>query len=255
MKRELVSLALCELDERYISETETFSPAAARGAPERTVPMKRKRIFTLALAAALILALGVTVYAATGFGMIASHWMPETGEYRDLSALPQIEKTVGYPVTVPERFSDGYAFSHLRVRGEAVYSETGEAEREFYGIHVLYTKPGEADRWLDLGPSLGPAATAPSERRTLGGVEVTLSLDHYKLVPENYKKTETDLAKEAEGHFYISFGSDGIEEYDFAFADFTLGGVEYLLTDTAASEDSFDMLAQMAQELINAAGN
>ena len=93
MKRELVSLALCELDERYISETETFSPAAARGAPERTVPMKRKRIFTLALAAALILALGVTVYAASGLGMIASHRMPETGEYTDLASLPQIEKT------------------------------------------------------------------------------------------------------------------------------------------------------------------
>ena len=255
MKRELVSLALCELDERYISETETFSPAAARGFPERTVLMKRKRILTLVLAAALILALGVTVYAASGLGMIASHRMPETGEYTDLASLPQIEKTVGYPVTVPERFSDGYAFSYLRVRGEAEFSETGETEREFYGVHALYTKPGEADCWLDLAPFLAPTATGPSERRTLGGVEVTFSFDHYKVVPEDYEKTEADLAREAEGHYYISFGSDGIEEYDFAFASFVLGSVEYVLTDTAASGDSFDQLAQMALELIAAAEN
>lgn len=254
MKRESISLALGALAERHIRDTESFSPRAVRGSPERKISMNRKRLVTLALAAALILALGVTVWAAGGFGMITSHAMPQTGEYTDLSALPQIEKLVGYPVTVPERFSDGYAFSRLNVKGEALYGETGEIEKEFYGVHVLYTASGAPDRWLDLGPYLGPEMTEPTERRMIGGVETDLSLEHYKVVPEGYEKTQEDLAEEAAGHYYVSFGSDAIEEYDFAFASFVLGGVAYSMTDTAASSASFDALAQAAADLIAAAG-
>ena len=254
MKRESISQALNDLAERHIRDTETYSPGAVQGAPERIVHMKKKRIVTLALAAALILALSVTAYAIAGSGSIGSHAMPKTGEYTDLSSLPQIEKTVGYRVTVPERFADGYAFSRLSVRGEAVYSETGEIEKEFYGVHALYTRPGAADRWLDLGPVLSSPAVEPSERRTVGGTEVKLSLDHYKLVPEEYEKTPEDLARESAGHYYISFGADEIAEHDFAFASLVLDGVEYVLADTAASPGSLDALAQAAAELIAAAG-
>ena len=42
-------------------------------------------------------------------------------------------------------------------------------------------------------------------------MDVRLSHDRYRLVPEDYEKTEADLAAEAAGHFYISFGADEIE--------------------------------------------
>ena len=254
MKRRIISLALGELAERHISDTQSFFPGAAPDSPERSVPMKKKRIVTLALAAALILALGVTAYAVAGRGSIGTHAMPQTGEYTDLSELPRIEKLVGYPLTVPESFSDGYVFSRLIVRGEAVFSDTGEVEKEFYGVHADYSLPGAPDRWLDLGPYLGPALTEPTERRTLGGTEVDLSLDHYKMVPEDYEKTPEDLAREAAGHYYVSFGSDSIAEHDFAFAVFVLNGTSCVLTDTAASPGSLDALARAATELIAAAG-
>ena len=70
MNRELLSKALCEMDERFIVEAYRPVPEAASGSPERIVPMKKKRIITFALAAALLLALGVTAYAVgvhTGF--------------------------------------------------------------------------------------------------------------------------------------------------------------------------------------------
>ena len=63
MNRELLSRALCEIDERYIAEAYRPVPEAASGSPGRIVPMKKKRIITFALAAALLLALGVTAYA------------------------------------------------------------------------------------------------------------------------------------------------------------------------------------------------
>ena len=64
MKREQLSQALNMLEERHISETAAFDPGAIQGPPERIVPMKKKHFFSLALAAVLVLALGVAAYAA-----------------------------------------------------------------------------------------------------------------------------------------------------------------------------------------------
>jgi hypothetical protein len=64
MKREQLSQALNMLEERHISETAAFDPGAIQGPPERIVPMKKKRFLSLALAAVLMLALGVAAYAA-----------------------------------------------------------------------------------------------------------------------------------------------------------------------------------------------
>ena len=64
MKRETISAALCGLDDRFISEAAVYSPGKMQESPERIAPMKKKRLVSLALAAALILALGITAYAA-----------------------------------------------------------------------------------------------------------------------------------------------------------------------------------------------
>lgn len=63
MKRETISKALNDLDDRFISESAVFSPESMQGNPERIVHMKKKRILSLILAAALIFALGATAYA------------------------------------------------------------------------------------------------------------------------------------------------------------------------------------------------
>lgn len=63
MNRELLSKALCEIDESFIAEAYRPVPEAASGSPERIVHMKKKRIITFALVAALILALGTVAYA------------------------------------------------------------------------------------------------------------------------------------------------------------------------------------------------
>lgn len=64
MKRETISAALCGLDDRFIREAAVYSPGKMQESPERIAPMKKKRLVSLALAAALILALGITTYAA-----------------------------------------------------------------------------------------------------------------------------------------------------------------------------------------------
>ena len=174
--------------------------------------MIRKRIVAFALSAALMLILGISVFAIWGIPRFTgTHPMPKTAEYTSLSALPEIEKDVGYPVTVPERFSNGYAFSMLRVDGEAVFGESYEVLKEYYSVHVTYTRDGEPDLSLSLSPvsefesSGAEPVRTPSEQRTVRGVTVDLNRDHYKLVPEDYENTEADLEREADGHYYISF--------------------------------------------------
>ncbi len=63
MNRDKVFQLLGELDDRYIEEAIRCAPEEASRAPERIVNMKKKRIITLAVAAALLLALGITAYA------------------------------------------------------------------------------------------------------------------------------------------------------------------------------------------------
>lgn len=63
MNRELLSKAVGNIDDRFIAEARFSIPEDASGASERIVHMKKKRIISLALAAALILALGTAAYA------------------------------------------------------------------------------------------------------------------------------------------------------------------------------------------------
>lgn len=64
MNRELLSKAFSEIDDTFIVEAYRPVTEVTFGTSERIVHMKKKRIVSLALAAALILALGVAAYAA-----------------------------------------------------------------------------------------------------------------------------------------------------------------------------------------------
>ena len=64
MRREQLSTIICNIDDRHIAEAYQFNPDLCADSSERNVHMKKKRLITFALAAALILALGVGAYAA-----------------------------------------------------------------------------------------------------------------------------------------------------------------------------------------------
>ena len=92
-----------------------------------------------------------------------------------------------------------------------------------------------------------------SSERVIGETAVRIYRDHYKFVPEDYEKTPEDIASEAGGHYYISFGADRIEERDIVSADVVLNDVNYTFYFDNAAECSDEMLFQMASELLEAA--
>ena len=100
MNRELLSKALCEIDERYIAEAYRPVPEAASGSSERIVPMKKKRIITFALAAALILALGAMAYAADLFGLKAL--LITSGRFANTEDPDRGYLSITQPQAVPE---------------------------------------------------------------------------------------------------------------------------------------------------------
>ena len=63
MNREHLSDAIGGIDERFVAESFRYDPEAAAGPSERNVHMRPKRFVCLALAAALILSLGLAAYA------------------------------------------------------------------------------------------------------------------------------------------------------------------------------------------------
>ena len=83
MKREEISQALNLLEDRHISDTASFDPGAIQEPPERIVPMNKKRLFSLALAAVLMLALGITAYAV---------WSIHTARQQELKEDLKIEE-------------------------------------------------------------------------------------------------------------------------------------------------------------------
>ena len=64
MNRELLSKAVGCIDARYVAEASDVPTRTAGGPSERIVHMKKKRIVSFAIAAVLMLTLGVAVYAA-----------------------------------------------------------------------------------------------------------------------------------------------------------------------------------------------
>ncbi len=85
MKRKTITLMLNGLADRYIGEAAVFSPDAIQDLPERIVHI-RKRIFTFALAAALMLSLAIVAYAANLFGLRELFANPNRGQMPEEAA-------------------------------------------------------------------------------------------------------------------------------------------------------------------------
>ena len=225
---------------------------------EKRSMKKLRNPIRIALIAAVIAVMMIgSAYAISGVAhSVATHYMHGSGEFTSLRDLPKVVKTAGYPITALEEFSNGYSFQKMDLGGEAAYDEEFNVLKEYYGVMMTYTKPGARDLTVSVSPVLDlPGAhekPTPTGTRTVDGVELRYSRDHYKFVPEDYEKTEADRAAEKAGHYYISFGADAITERDYAFVSFTLDGVEYSLMDDAADADSEETLYLMAAEILAA---
>jgi hypothetical protein len=127
MNRELLSKAVGEIDEAFVAEAYRPVPEAASGSSERIVPMKKKRIITFALAAALLLALGIVAYAANLFGLRELYANPNRGDMPEEAANLIVSQSAevegdGWSASVLETYCDeGTVLVAVRVSADASY--------------------------------------------------------------------------------------------------------------------------------------
>ena len=70
MTRQQLSAVICNIDDRHIAEAIVYQPEKAFFSRQKISPIRKKRISTLALAAALILSLGIAAYAIFHLGIL-----------------------------------------------------------------------------------------------------------------------------------------------------------------------------------------
>ena len=147
MNRELLSKAVGDIDDRFVAEARFSVPGDTTGSPERIVHMKKKRIITFALAAALILALGVGAYAAGLFGgkpEITVH----TVDHDDIDWLPDYANEIANTTFEPHDNAPTAEIAAMLAeldKGERSKREFGSIREmeKTYGIELLKAGSGE----------------------------------------------------------------------------------------------------------------
>ena len=223
MNRVIISMALNCLDSRHIIETEAFSPALMQQNPERSKNLKTKRLIIIAVAAALVLAMGAAAYASGFFTL------------RDLS----VERVPGDPYPVLN--TSGYAGSTAYEAGvewnkileENIY-KTDWPEEE--ALDELLKKYGlKLPKWKEsvgsiseLYDFLGVEGFLPEE---VEDEIAPIGLTYHQggcisgtatVLTESGKKLNFDIYRYADGYFMRSHGliaEASLEEWRYTTED------------------------------------
>ena len=172
MKRETISMALGMISQRHVTECMTFDPERV-SSPERIERMKTKRLISIALAAALVLALGAAAFAV---------WSIHAARQRELREDLQIaENHVDSYVE--------YAVPEDRDAGLVVLSAVNDGQEERVYVNIspvteeeLSAFPDRAGfNWTIEGTQIGgfAAPQLPSELNLSGADEIRAAvLEH-----------------------------------------------------------------------------
>ena len=118
MKRETITQALGGLDDRFVSEAAVYAPGTMQEGPERIVRMKKKRFLSIVLAAALILALGITAYAAWSTHAARQEEIKADLKIEDLDLIEANEAFAAQSIAVARELH--FDMSKVNVNGGAI---------------------------------------------------------------------------------------------------------------------------------------
>ena len=152
----------------------------------------KKRI--VVLAAAVIMALGITAFAATG---IISNWYSSSSsipDYRTLPSAEQVKKDIGYDVILIESFSNGYSFKNGRIVNNKLTDEDNQTIEKFKSVAFCYKKGRDEveftqDQYQSDSEKTGEIA------ETVNGVDIYYYRYVNKIVPPDYQLTEEDMVR------------------------------------------------------------
>ena len=201
------------------------------------------------IAAVAVLALGTTVFAASG---IISNWYSSSSsdpEYKSLPTAQQVKKDIGYDAVLISEFENGYAFKDGSIVNNNLADEDGNSVEKFKSVSFDYEKNGDTvifsqDKFnskIDMDGNV---------IKTVDGTDIYYYSYTNKIVPAGYKMTDEDKKAEADGKLVFSSGSSDVRISEVQSVTWVKDNIQYQLMqmDGALSRDE---LAEMAEEVIS----
>lgn len=212
----------------------------------RQLSMKK---LVIAVAAGCLLVSGGVF--ATGRAVSLTSHHDHRDDIREYGELSEVERQLGYTVDAVEEFANGYRFDHMEL--DDVKGKDGEGNEvyAFKSLDIVYKKSGEnrVNLVIEKPVEASVKNESPDAVRVCGDITVYYDTVTNKQVPPDYVLTEEDKAREAEGDFYISVGTQEVEIHQNQTVTWDKEGVHYLLLGFDLNLSAEDML-DMAEEII-----
>lgn len=219
---------------------------------ERT--MRKKIHFKRYIAAAACVCLLVPAGIFAG-GKVSSYVSSTNGaDYKtstDWKDLDKMEKRVGIETDAVESFSNGYQYKEISNSAFNALDDEGNKMFKEKELGVTYeNNDGEIlNCYMRQADERVTDDRTPDATADYDGVTVNYYQETYKFVPEDYEKTAQDKAMEAAGGYYVSFGTDEIEEMQSMSVSWEKDGVAYSIQGFDTDLTPQEMLS-MAGEMI-----
>ena len=205
----------------------------------------------IVMAAAVIMLLGVTVWAANIILGGRSGHSSNIPSYYSVPSKETLLNDTGIAPTVPESFSSGYVFDSGYIMYNEDFDTEGNTVQEYKGLMFNYTNnSAEISLYIDASIA-GIQVKDPTATERYQGSEMLYYSYINKIVPTDYHPTEADKKAEKDGSVILSYGSDKIELNNVQGVAWEYQSLNYelLAINTDISEDG---LFQIAKEVIDA---
>lgn len=207
----------------------------------------KKKISLIAIAATL--ALGVTVFAASG---IVTTWFSSSSsnpEYKSLPSAEQVKSDIGYEPVLIDTFENGYTFKDGSVINNKLADESGNSVEKFKSVSFRYEK--NDDRVIFSQDKFNSELDTEGKIiSTVSGTDIYYFSYTNKIVPPDYKMTDEDKKAEENGELVFSYGSSKVEICEVQSVTWKNDGIQYQLMQIDGRL-SADDLVSMAEEIIN----
>ncbi len=216
--------------------------------PERKdgIPMKRKHLTKLLIAAAVVTVMAATVIAGGRMLMITGHSY-HGDDYQELPTAAWAGEKIGAEPKLTEEFSNGYTFDHGGITQNEITTEGNNKTQPYTSLDLTYQKADESVELSLHGVAL-PISTDAEQIERDG---ITFYYDSYthKIVPVSYEETEADKAAVASGDLVLAWGAETVEIREFQALVWEQNGVQYDLYGLDMDLNRDDLL-DMACELM-----
>lgn len=210
--------------------------------------MKSKKKLSI-IAAAAVLTVGVTAFAASTVVKTRYSSSLAIPNYKSVPTQAMVVKDIGYAVVLFDRFENGYSFKDGNVEKNNFSDENGKSIEKFKSVSFRYEKDGDIV-YLSQGKYNSETETEGNVIATQSGTDIYYYSYTNKFVPADYEFTEEDKKAEENGEMVFSTGSSEVEIANIRSVTWEKDGIKYCLMQMDGKLTP-DELSAMAKEIIN----